>query len=458
MDPQLLYWFLSFFPKKKMKYVAILLNPIVMIILLYLIYIFLKYDHKIEVGFYSCIIVGFIPQYYYLNNSRLAGLSGRGVGILLIFVIIWVLICCENSNDGTLLWMIYGVLLSILIILTNIFALQALIIYAVLMFLIFCNYYLLLMLLIGISVMLVVNKKYTISYFRGIINYWMLYKNVMANKFILSYRYSIYRDFIKEFYVVYKRNKAEFIYYVYSNSLIILFLLSSTGISIVLWIFYGADIAVLKYKEVVALKIYASSLIAFFIISSRNFRFWGEPERYVEMTNPLIVYLVVSFSITNKNMTPIMILLLYFGVVNIFQLLFYIIPNYLLKNRQNKKENLLRSQGDIINSIRVLVENNNQKKVIFFSNNQNLVKMLLSTSWNYIYYWPSVDNFDGYKFEECFIKYPYVSSVVINGLIKKNKPTHILFDSSYGDIETDEIKEKYMLIYSEEKYRLWESI
>lgn len=458
MDPQLLYWILSFFSKKKMKYVALLLNPVVMFILLLSIYLVLKFDHREAVGFYTCILVGFVPQYYYLNNSRLSGLSGRGVGMLLIFIICLVLVYFETSKDGALLWILYGVILSILIVLTNIFALQTLILFGVSMLVLFGNYYLLVMLLIGVSLMLLVDYKYTNRYLHGLVDYWILYKDLMAEKFILSHRPSIYRDFIKDFFVVFKRNKVEFLYYAYSNSLVILFSLSSFGITFVLWLLYGKNVDLSNIKDAVALKICISALFAFFIISLRGFRYWGEPERYVEMANPLIVYLVVSLSISHKNMMPILIMFMYFSIVNVFQYLFYVIPYLLLTKRLRKSNNLLRSQVDVANSIKFVLGNTKQKNIIFFSNNQNLEKIMLCSSWKFLYYWPSIDNFDGYKFDECFIRYPYVSSAVIDGLINRNTPTHILFDSSHGDIESNEIKTKYTEIYSENNYRLWAKV
>ncbi|MBU1962832.1 MAG: hypothetical protein KJ675_16860 [Gammaproteobacteria bacterium] len=451
-DPQLIYACLSLLSKKHIGYVAVLLNPIVMAIMLLAVYIGLKLSGESEqVAFLVTALTSLVPQYYYLNNSRLAGLSGRGVGMMLFVILGLVAMNAQGVDHLSPMLLIIGAVLAWLIVASNIFAFQGLMLISAVLLLLCSDPSLFLMLAAGLILFVVINRHYSLQYLRGLWFYWMLYKNTMADRFILMQRPSVYRDFAYDFFLKFRKNKAEFVGYAYGNPILVLLFLSPVGIAIYYLAIYHDGINAFNMPVSFSLKITVGSLIAFLLISLRDFRFWGEPERYVELVIPFIVYFIVYLANTTGNESSLWYVAGYFLLTNFLQWLYYVIPRKI----QQKRGLLRESKNTSLDEISKNIISSRSDGVILISNNQNIAKMLLNAEWKYVYYWPSIDNFDGYSFRECFKEYPFLTPAILAILANRHHATHVIFDSSNNDILPDMIFNKFNNIYNKGSLSLW---
>jgi len=211
-DPQYLYRLLSYLPDKALQYVTVWLNPVVMTLTLMTVYIGLLIsgeDHQI--AFWVILLLSIVPQYYYINNSRLFGLSGRGVGMLLFAIFGMILINMQVHEHYRLMLLALGSVIVWLIIGSNIFAFQGVCLVSLALLCFDANPWPLITLLAGALLFVLINRKYAFHYYRHLVKYWLIYKKILAERFILAYRPSIYRDFIFDFYIKFRQNKANFI-------------------------------------------------------------------------------------------------------------------------------------------------------------------------------------------------------------------------------------------------------
>lgn len=453
-DPQYLYRMLSYLPDEALEYVAVWLNPVVMTLTLVTVYIgLLLCGEEPQFIFWVILLLSIVPQYYYINNSRLYGLSGRGVGMLLFAIFGMLLINLQVHEHYRLLILSLGSVIVWIIIGSNIFAFQGVLLVSLALLCIDGSPWSLFMLLAGALIFVLINRKYAFYYYRHLVKYWLIYKNILAERFILAYRPSIYRDFIFDFYIKFRENKANLIAYAYGNSILILLFLSPVGVVLVLAAAYYDSFVSLAVHQFFALKLTFASLFAFFLTSLKYFRFWGEPERYVELTIPFTVYVVVacSFNVGKPEILPI--ICLYFICVNVMQWLYYAVPPLVKRRKGTVVDTAFFPLNDIISCIQETALN--RTNVTAISNNLKWTTMLLNVDWHYIFYWPSVDNLDGYKFSECFDRYPQLNNVVMTDLAIKHRATHVLFDTSTGESELSKIIDNYYLIYSNGSVRLW---
>jgi hypothetical protein len=453
-DPQYIYKILSYFSRPAMKQVAIWLNPVVMTVTLLFVYLGLMASNvSSQYAFLTVLLTSLVPQYYYLNNSRLSGLSGRGIGIML-YTLLGIIAMNLQTHENLFFYLLpIGTIIAWLIVGSSIFAFQALIITSFAFLLLFRDPWIFVMLLSGILLFIFINKNYALHYLKQLFLYWRLYKTVLANRFILAYRPSIYRDFISDFFIKYKKNKAEFIKYAYGNSILILLFLTPTSVAAILFIIHYNSIYQLNIQVLFAIKIAITSLLAFYITSLKYFRFWGEPERYIELATPFFIYFIVIQTFAAQNSKLLWVIAIYFVLTNILQFLYSIIPQWIKRRTDRSIKRSSFSRENIIKNINATAYNKNGVTII--SNNLNLIKILLNTQWRFVYYWPSTDNFDGYKFEECFEKFPYLNTTIMTKLAIKHHASHILFDASAGETEPDEILSQYNLTYCDDSIRLW---
>jgi len=138
----------------------------------------------------------------------------------------------------------------------------------------------------------------------------------MSKKFGLKLRYSIYRDFINDFFIEFrKRGAVRGFEYIYRNPIIELLL----GFPfIVLYFLYGFKQTVYIYmpNDIISSIVFIS-LCIFIITSFRNTRFLGEPQRYIEFVLPIISILPVMYSASIKT---IIVVLVFSIMIIIFEL------------------------------------------------------------------------------------------------------------------------------------------
>ena len=125
MDPQLIYALLSFLPKRYCNLYAIAFNPLVTLLTLVCLYFgALQLTGSNEISSTVTVLSSLVPQYFYVRNSRLSGLSGRGIGILLFLLLNLVHLHSIIYNVSWWTHLTVSSVVCLLIILSNIFALQ----------------------------------------------------------------------------------------------------------------------------------------------------------------------------------------------------------------------------------------------------------------------------------------------------------------------------------------------
>ena len=143
-----------------------------------------------------------------------------------------------------------------------------------------------------------------------------MYYSILSKKFGLKLRYSIYRDFINDFFIEFKKKGAvRGFEYIYRNPIIELFL----GFPfIVLFFLYGFNSIVnpITPNNIISSIVFISVCV-FIITSFRKTRFLGEPQRYIEFVFPIISILAAIYS---TSITTIIVVLVSSIMIIIFEL------------------------------------------------------------------------------------------------------------------------------------------
>ena len=377
------------------------------------------------------------PFHWAIWNSKNSGISARGVGILLVYCFqLFSLLYLNESN-----WLLIMVLsfVSFIIIVSSQFAFQYLLLSSLFYFLFFRNYMFLLFPLIGLLIFFLVSPKVALSFVKGQFWHKYIYSKYLANVFILKKRYSIWRDFVFDFYVKLKRDGIKsFLLYVYSNSLFSIIFLMPLNL-LVLWqlVSQFSVISEIGSSYVLSsISLVLISYILFFITSFRKTRFLGEPERYVEFSIPFQIVLFLYFYNS----------LSHYCFIVCYSILLVIIQFVL------KKLMRIESKKEPIIKMRYFISTKCDNNCCFFSNNEQISKLFLSLNLKTVK--PNLTSFytGPYSFTEIFPEeYPVVEDSTIEGLIKYYEVDYAVFDNSIVKNKSvvDEIKNEGNKIYAD---------
>ncbi|MBK9580736.1 MAG: hypothetical protein IPO48_02010 [Saprospiraceae bacterium] len=332
-DPLLSYKLFSYLPSNKVLVLAKYLNPILMTLLLVLFTTFVFYLNFLsEIDFCLLVIlIGCNPQYFYAQNARLYGLSSRGLGLLLGTGI---LISLYFTTYIDIKFIILTIFLIYLAWITNLFLQQFLIVISLLMMIVFGEYLLFVSLVLSLVIFFIFKNDIALSFFKNRWYYFKIYKNILSERFILKYRYSIWRDWIYDFWIKKKYSSfPNWLSYVYNNSIFIVLFINPVIIVILIENFpklveFHTPNPFIKYCYYLSV----SSILAFIIISFRSTRFLGEPERYIEMVIPFFTVLIFY----NKNDFLVKYLPIIFILMCVFQILIFL----KMKNELYPSENM----------------------------------------------------------------------------------------------------------------------
>jgi len=252
----------------------------------------------------------------------------------------------------------------------------------------------------------------------------MIYAKYLANRFILKHRYSIWRDWIYDFWFKKEKKITTKFSYIYTNSFFILIFLNPfVPISL-----YGYFHQVTLTNEInialysFAMKVNIVGVIIFILTSLRVTRFLGEPERYVEIIIPFsAISGIITLTAFGSNLY-INLLIVLFIIINLVQLILFVI---LRKSYQHDIANL----KEFI-SQRIEEANFENLSINFFSNNQDWTKFFLNTKWNFIYFYPTVYEIGGVHITELIETFPYFNSKGVLQILKIYKINYCLIDTN----------------------------
>lgn len=295
------------------------------------------------------------PFSYVKWNAKNRGLSARGFGLLVGQLFTYSLVF---YLEGYKTWLILLSLFSFIALLGSQFAFQYVVLISIITSIILGQFELLISVFTSLILFRFLFPKLSKEYLRGQYNHKKNYALYLAPIFILKPRPSIYRDFIYDFWIKLVQNKQEkskTLSYIFSNPIVELIY----GFPF-LWVFlfYFLKSGPIEKFESISLLI-VISLVIFFFISLRPFRFLGEPQRYVEYVIPLIT---ISF----LNYAPESIQLF----VGISSLVFIVSTKFIF--------NLLRDHSNYNHhEITQFLKINFPRETIITSNDSNFSKCLI---------------------------------------------------------------------------------
>jgi len=368
----------------------------------------------------------FNPFNFESNNAKNINLSPRLLGVVIGQLFLCFIISYHITEE------IYLLLLISIFIPFSLYATQftlQFILFVLLGHFIFWETQIILAYFLGIILTIAINPKYFIFFIKMQLEHKSFYAKKLAGKFILKVRYSIWRDFVYDFWVR-PKNKS-LVLYLYNNPVVqalfgfpilIFFFTNFLSNHENMDYFNNNDLLLFFYLPVFL------SLFAFILTSFRITRFLGEPQRYIEFSSPfLVVLLVLRYheDLFSASLSIIMI---------IISLLIEYIKKNMFGDLKRKKEISLSRLKEF------LVKKSNKQKSVIFCNNLNITKTLLDI--NNIFFWgmPSNEISEEYSYNNVFDEYPVVKNKIIPALIQSFKLDTIIIDTSIKPYDKSLIK------------------
>ena len=401
--PQLFHWILSFFPESLYKANYKFINRIVKIIDILLLNLFLYYISNFFVLSNTNILI--INCLYYLTplsyatwNAKNSGLSPRGLGLVVGQLYNYLLIIFLFTNN--LIILIPIALVILLSILLSQFTMQYIILSSLVISLLFHTYFLLITIPLVFLGYFLLFRKSSVNFLIGQYHHKRNYFLYLAEIYILPSRPSIYRDFIKDFWLKLKDNKLRACIYLYQNPIIEVL----TGIPYLIILGYFWINNDFSIYEGILNKLILTGIIVFIMTSFRKTRFLGEPQRYLEYCLPFAVILIVV-----KLTYPVLLLIVFVSIIIIECNLFLYKSNRAKYSSIDNKQNLLDylKEKDLSN-IQTASSNDNDILKYLLLYNLSLIRPELTC------YYPNkqafTDNFYG--------NYSVIEPSVLNGYLQ----------------------------------------
>ena len=408
-DPPLLFFIVSKINEKYIEQVKLLTSALLGLLTNLMVLLLLKsvLGETYETLYFALYLA--TPLLYSASNSRLYGLSARGLGILLYTI--FTLVYYYYSKDES--WQLFTVLcvVSILIILSNLFAQQGLIFLGIFLFLFYGKLDVLIIIMTSVLVLFLTKKDYFIPFFKSRIRYSIIYSKYLAKSFILKQRAGVYRDFIWNFWRG-EMSISKRVFYIYTNPIVQGIFLTPV-IILLLFLTTNFELVHSDYSFFAII-----SFLSFFLTSLNWFRFLGEPERYIELALPWIIVTTVNLKVSQSWME--LYVLCGLIVISIINYSFF------------KK---IRSSKNVSSDAELLYLNNQglfNSNSVLFSNNQSVLTFLMKTDAKLVFWYPSEASLGGVSIDEVFDSYP----------VSKQKYTSLLLERfscslfiGFGDID-----------------------
>lgn len=288
--PQLYHWILSFLPEDaylKKHYLINLTFSLLSFVTAELLLWFLFRDMfetpAIEIPLCG-LLLATTPIFYLPWNARNMGLSPRSLGVLLGQA--FSLLVLYNLLHFS--WLITGFILfiAILSVLSSQFTTQYIVFSSLLISVLFLHVWPLTVLFFSFFIPWIFMPSVMNKYFRGQLWHKYIFSKYLSREYVLSARYSIWRDLAGDILRQFKRNKKAAIIYTYTNPFLLLIWAIPLFFPVLIIDGLHAQTDPLKRQ---LLLFNSLGLLLFVVFSFRKTRFLGEPERYVEFFVPTIL-------------------------------------------------------------------------------------------------------------------------------------------------------------------------
>ena len=449
VDPQFFFKLLSYLNKKQLNKTAYLLNPIVLTLLIVLCLLIFNKHLNSYYGLFFIALVALTPQYFHQQNSRIYGLSVRGVGLILGLLFLFFYFSFEFYNFN-FTYLIITLFIGYLVWGTNLFAQQALVFFSILYSIFFGNIFMLLIVLFSFVIFCIIHRNFAKVFVKTRIDYGKIYYSILSKKFLFPYRYSIWRDWVYDFWINKKKSIKSRLSYVYTNSIFIVVFLNPL-IMISIYSYYNPIVVENIYLNQLYLfsnKISFIGFVTFILISFRFSRFLGEPERYLEAVIPFSTFSSLVFLINTYDNYSVELILLYFLIINIFQISFFVFFRKFIKNDISVFSKKIKAN---IEDLR-----NNGTEIRFASNQCDWSKFLLNTEWKFVHFIPVTYYCGGVHLNDYIDNYPFMSSSSFDKICSEFNLNVLLIEKSAYSNHSRFLnnKRRYNLLMNEESFLL----
>lgn len=293
-DPQLYHWLLSFIPRNTLsnyyKYCGLIFNIATLLFYIVFLLLFLPHlppgvDHNLVILFSGLIFI-LTPFEYFTWNAKNIGLSARGFGLMLGHLFVYVITLYIFSEST--IYFLLAIFISYIILLSSQFAFQFVLFFSIILAVIISKLVIVIIPFVSIIIFLITFPKWSRIFFVRQWAYKKMYYKILSARFGLKLRYSIWRDFVYDFWISIKsKGLIHGLEYIYRNPLIEVLIGFPAIFFVGLFYFINPDWDYSKSEQTLFLIIVSAGVI-FLLTSFRSTRFLGEPQRYIEFVFPLI--------------------------------------------------------------------------------------------------------------------------------------------------------------------------
>jgi len=433
--PQLYHWMLSFLkPAVLQRYYWLsgifldMAGVTAFLTFAYIIHPFLKTDIDLEQFMViSGLIFIFTPFTYAIWNAKNTGISARGFGLLIGQIYVYLI--CLYLLFGNILFLLSSFFVAFVILLSSQFAFQFALFSAPLFSLFFKNAVFLLIPFLAFAIFYCVMPVLAKDYVRTQFFHKLIYYKYLAKVFILRSRYSIWRDFVWDFWA--RAGSTDFrklLVYIYYNPLMSLIVGMPFFTSFAAYFCIDSTVRSLvlmnKGLQNVAIPVIVSLLI-FVLTSFRRTRFLGEPERYMEFCIPQIAVLGATIFFMSPSLLSAV---LGFAVMLVIvQLIMKHLRNKYGTNRYSKTEKTFEKIVEILDR----ANSANGSKERIFSNDGEMNKKLLASKWKVLDISLTTLRTGQFHIEDIFpVEFPHIANSVLLPLIKEFKINWFVLNTS----------------------------
>jgi hypothetical protein len=427
--PLFLHWALSFMPPKRIDRLKGGLNVAASALQATILYLALKYTVSVpflpEHAGGVTLAVAASPQLFHIYNARVTGISARPIGWLLFFVH-WLAIYHVQRGLHPAAWGLTGLLAGYGICGTSIFALQGLILFAVVYGLVFWSGLPPLAAAASLGLFVALHPRFGRAYLIQYLRYSKIYATILAPANLLRRRHGVWRDLVQDIWIRFARSRREGLQYAYGNPVVVAVALNPL---VFLSAYYVSAAPAAPFLGFCA-RIGVVALIVAFLTTFRATRFLGEPERYLELAIPFTGTLGVWAVMTSSNARLPWAVFGYFALMNVGQMA----VAFALARRAPKAERL-----QIVAELPRIAEAINAQfapdQVRFASNEEDVTKYMLLEDWQFVWYWPSTDRYGDMTYQEAFSLFPFVRKESFERLIAMYEVNVCLLDkSNFGSV------------------------
>lgn len=436
--PQLLHWIFSFLPMKSLSLVSSILPMISALLSLSAFLFFLNFlSPYYQFDTMAMLTMGLIfvttPFTYNINNAKNAGISARGLGLFLGQLYTYCMILYALS--GNYLFILVGAVAGLLIFMSSQFASQYLLFGCVILTALYGSFIPVATVAASVILYFAISPVIARQFFVGNLGHKKFYYKFLADKLLLTYRESIWKDVFYEIWrLIFTRQSPKgggtTFMYVYNNPFVALVTGMPLAVIVILLVFYNAIATDEFIKGVVWIMCapVVCGMILFFLTSLKKTRFLGEPERYVEFSIGPAAFLagLFIFELQSFGSNGYLILSIILG----YQILMVLFQAFVARKRSKMK-----ARG-IVESVRVIndsieQETDKEKTVKLLSNNTEIMRSLI-TAQRQVFY-PSLYSswYGKFHYPDLYNTFDEMKSEMIIPVVREFAINHFVLDTNF---------------------------